>query len=175
MTKAEAFAKVLALFKKENFNEAKLVNGDLIQWEGELKVGIPVNLIDTDGNTTPIADGVYEMEDGSELYTVGGMVTQIEPKEVKPEPEGDMAAIEERLAKCEEMLASYQTKMSEVFTAITEYNTIVEGKFSEVKTIVEAIADEPTVPQPKPANTTFKATEKSTAEKLVEWKKNLNK
>lgn len=175
MTKAEAFAKIVSLFKKENFNDAKLINGDLIQWEGELAVGIPINLIDTDGNTMPIADGVYEMEDGSELYTVGGMVTQIEPKEVEMatvDVTEQMAALEDRMAKCESMMAEYKSKMEAAFAT---YNDAVEAKFSEVKEIVEAIAEEPIVPQAKPTNTTFKAVELTTAQKLHNWKTNLNK
>jgi hypothetical protein len=36
MTKLNAFAKIKALFINENFNDAKLADGTLIQWEGEL-------------------------------------------------------------------------------------------------------------------------------------------
>jgi hypothetical protein len=115
MTKLNAFAKIKALFNNENFNDAKLADGTLIQWEGELGEGTAIMVIDTDGNTTPAPDAIHELEDGTEVYTTGGLVTRIEPKteEVMEEEMAapDMAAYEERMMACEKKIADMETKM----------------------------------------------------------------
>jgi len=186
MTKFNAFAKIKALFANENFNDAKLADGTLIQWEGDLAEGVAIMTIDTDGNTLPIADGTYTMEDGSEVYTMGGLVTKIEPasEDVNGEnpaeaPEtmavSDTSMLEERLAACETKMADMEKKMQEMLSAVEMESQNVDSKFNEIKEIVETIADEPIVVAEAPKNSTFKKAKpsKTAAEKIADWKNSL--
>lgn len=187
MTKLNAFAKIKALFLSENFNDAKLADGTLIQWDGDLAEGVAIMVIDTDGNTTPAPDATHELEDGTLVTTTGGLVTKIEPKsaEVEVEVEAeqvveaaapDMSAMEERMASCESKISEMETKLSKMFTAVELASQNVDSKFSEIKTIVEAIAEEPIVVVEAPRNSTFKKAKptKSAAELIADWK-NSNK
>jgi len=176
MTKFNAFAKIKALFQNENFNDAKLADGTLIQWEGELGEGSAIMVIDTDGNTTPAPDATHELSDGTLVTTVGGLVTMIEPKSEEVEEEmaapNDMSAYEERMASCEKKIAEMETKMSEMFSAVELASQNVDSKFNEIKEIVETIAEEPIVEVEAPKNSTFKKakTKQSAADRIAEWK-----
>lgn len=178
MTKLNAFAKIKALFQNENFNDAKLADGTLIQWEGELGEGTAIMVIDTDGNTTPAPDATHELSDGTLVTTVGGLVNMIEPKsedviEEEMEVAPDMAAYEERLMACEKKMAEIETKMAEMFTAVELASANVDSKFNEIKEIVDVIAEEPIVVAEAPKNSTFKKanTKQSAADRIAEWKK----
>ena len=63
--------------KIENFESATLKDGSKIIWDGDLSEGVAIMTIDTQGNQVPALDGTYTLEDGSEVYTVGGLVTKI--------------------------------------------------------------------------------------------------
>jgi hypothetical protein len=94
----------------------------------------------------PAPDAKHELEDGTIVTTVGGLVTSIEPKkEVEVEVElaemPDMKMMEERMASCESKMKEMETKMNEMFAsyeskfaAITESNT---AKFAAINAIVE--------------------------------------
>lgn len=177
MTKLNAFAKIKALFQNENFNDAKLADGTLIQWEGELGEGTAIMVIDTDGNTTPAPDATHELSDGTLVTTVGGLVTMIEPKSEEVEEEEmaevDMKVYEERMMACEKKIEEMEKKISEMFSAVESASANVDSKFNEIKEIVETIADEPIVEVEAPKNSTFKKAKpkQSAADRIAEWKK----
>ena len=139
-----------------------------------------------DGNQMPAPDAAHELEYGTIVTTVGGLVTSIEPKkedevEVELAVEPDMSKLEERIMACEEKMTSMETKMSEMFAAyeskfaaISENN---ENKFEAISKIVEEIAAEPIVVAAKPSNSTFskKAVAMTTVERIAEFKKLSNK
>ena len=75
--------------KKFFFGEAKpqkfamegtLPDGTKVMIDGEeINVGVPVMVMDAEGNTAPIADGEYEvvMEEKYMIVTVGGLITEV--------------------------------------------------------------------------------------------------
>jgi preprotein translocase subunit YajC len=172
--------------KVEKFNSAKLVDGTEVMWDGEISEGTAIMVVAEDGNQMPAPDAVHELEDGTKVTTVGGLVTSIEPKsEVEVEVElaemPDMKMIEERMGACESKMKEMETKMNEMFAsyeskfaAITESNT---AKFAAINAIVEEIAAEPIVVAAKPTNSTFSKKERtmSTIERIAEFKKLQNK
>jgi preprotein translocase subunit YajC len=171
--------------KIEKFNSAKLADGTEVMWEGELSEGAAIMVVSEDGNQMPAPDATHELEDGTMVTTVGGLVTAIEGKkkeevEVEMAAPIDMAKIEERMAACEEKMKSMETKMSEMFATIeSKYeavNKLNESKFEAIKVIVDEIAEEPVVEQPKPKQSTFsKADKKKTAaEMMAAYKKFTN-
>ena len=172
--------------KVEKFNSAKLADGTEVMWDGELSEGTAIMVVAEDGNQMPAPDAKHELEDGTIVTTVGGLVTAIEPKkEVEVEVElaemPDMKMMEERMASCESKMKEMETKMNEMFAsyeskfaAITESNT---AKFAAINAIVEEIAAEPIVVAAKPTNSTFSKKERtmSTIERIAEFKKLQNK
>jgi preprotein translocase subunit YajC len=172
--------------KVEKFEKAKLADGTEIMWDGELSEGTAIMVVAEDGNQMPAPDAKHELEDGTIVTTVGGLVTSIEPKkEVEVEVElaemPDMKMMEERMASCESKMKEMETKMNEMFAsyeskfaAITESNT---AKFAAINAIVEEIAAEPIVVAAKPTNSTFSKKERtmSTIERIAEFKKLQNK
>jgi preprotein translocase subunit YajC len=172
--------------KVEKFNSAKLADGTEVMWDGELSEGTAIMVVAEDGNQMPAPDAKHELEDGTIVTTVGGLVTSIEPKkEVEVEVElaemPDMKMMEERMASCESKMKEMETKMNEMFAsyeskfaAISESNT---AKFAAINAIVEEIAAEPIVVAAKPTNSTFSKKERtmSTIERIAEFKKLQNK
>ena len=174
--------------KIEKFESAKLKDGTEIMWDGDLSEGSAIMVV-TDGNQMPAPDATHELEDGTKITTVGGLVTAIEGAKTETEVEIEMAApidmtkLEERMAACEEKMKSMEVKMSEMFgkfTAIDETiaNTTKSAneKFEAIKVIIDEIAEEPIVEQPKPSHSTFSKADKklSAVEKLAAYKKFTN-
>jgi preprotein translocase subunit YajC len=174
--------------KVEKFNSAKLADGTEVMWDGELSEGTAIMVVAEDGNQMPAPDAAHELEDGTIVTTVGGLVTSIEPKkekevevEVELAEENNMGAMEDRMAACESKMAEMETKMNEMFASyeskfasINESNT---AKFAAINAIVEEIAAEPIVVAAKPTNSTFSKKERtmSTIERIAEFKKLQNK
>lgn len=170
--------------KVEKFNEAKLEDGTVVMWDGELSEGTAIMVVAEDGNQMPAPDAAHELEDGTIVTTVGGLVTSIQPtKEVEVElaEENTMANHEERMKAMEDKMAEIETKMNEMFaayeskfTSISESNT---AKFAAINAIVEEIAAEPIVVAVKPSNSTFSKKERAmtTIERIAEFKKLSNK
>ena len=172
--------------KVEKFNSAKLADGTEVMWDGELAEGTAIMVVAEDGNQMPAPDAAHELEDGTIVTTVGGLVTSIEPKkevevEVELAVEPDMSKLEERLMACEEKMTAMETKMAEMFSAVeSKFASINESnvsKFEEISKIVEEIAAEPIVVAAKPSNSTFskKAVAMTTVERIAEFKKLSNK
>ena len=172
--------------KVEKFNSAKLADGTEVMWDGELAEGTAIMVVSEDGNQMPAPDAKHELEDGTIVTTVGGLVTSIEPKkevevEVEMAEDNTMAKHEERMKSMEDKMAEIETKMNEMFAAyeskfasISESNT---AKFAAINAIVEEIAAEPIVVAAKPTNSTFSKKERtmSTIERIAEFKKLSNK
>lgn len=172
--------------KVEKFNEAKLADGTVVMWDGELSEGTAIMVVAEDGNQMPAPDAAHELEDGTIVTTVGGLVTAIEPKkevevEVELAEDNTMAKHEERMKAMEDKMAEIETKMNEMFASyeskfasISESNT---AKFAAINAIVEEIAAEPIVVAAKPSNSTFSKKERtmSTIERIAEFKKLSNK
>ena len=177
--------------KTEKFKSAKLEDGTEVMWDGEIAEGSAIMVVDADGNQMPAPDATHVLEDGTNVTTVGGLVTMIEPKEKETEVEiemGDdnMKKMEERMASCETKMAEIESKMTEMFenyknkfsaidNTINSTTKSITEKFDAIKVIVDDIADSPIVETPKPTNITFKKKSvKSAAERIAEIK-NSNK
>jgi hypothetical protein len=189
ITAKEALMQIGKLLKMDfaaiqKFETAKLADGTEITWDGELAEGTAIMVVAEDGNQMPAPDATHELEDGTKVTTVGGLVTKIEGKEVEVEVEMaapiDMAKIEERMGACEEKMKSIETKMTEMFATIeSKYeavNKLNESKFEAIKVIVDEIAEEPAVAVEKPKQSTFSkaAGKKSAVEMMAAYKKFTN-
>lgn len=166
MTRKEAFEKIRVILGLENtMATAKLSDGSIIQWEGELKEGIALNIVDTEGNQTPMADGEHTMEDGTKITCVGGLITKIEAPVEESSDEmsdfeklivkhiEDFAAFTAKFEALESKVNEYEVKFAEITEASKAANVTVEDKFAKIVELVETISKEPEVIVPAPLNT----------------------
>jgi septal ring factor EnvC (AmiA/AmiB activator) len=193
MTKKEAFEKIKTLlFGEQKMYDAKLVDGTIVQWEGELSEGTAIMVVAEDGNTIPAPDAVHELEDGTKITTVGGLITAIESKE--KEEEGEMKeemanefekmfashleafnSLLEKFSTIENKVAEYELKFSEISNNINDITKNNTEKFNAIVEIVDAISEQP-AGEPEPVkNVLFKKKETKSAYDVFasynEWKK----
>jgi hypothetical protein len=155
------------LFAGMNFTDIKLKDGTLIQYEGELKEGTEVYIINEDATTSLAEDKDYELEDGTKISTVAGKVTMITPKEEEVAVAEEMASeevviepvVETPSATIEDRVSAIESKLAEILDALNK--DVVEDKledpamtemiklkeeFSAIKELVNIIADKPIEP-----------------------------
>lgn len=170
MTRKEAFEKIQKLlFGEQKMAEAKLADGTIIQWEGDLVEGAAINVIAEDGNTTPAPDATHELEDGTKITTVGGLVTSIEKPEMETEVEVEdkkekmasefeaafanhveaFAGIVSRVEALENAVKSYEEKFSAINTEVEGKDKSINEKFAAITEIVKEIAETPAEPSEK--------------------------
>ena len=108
--------------------EAKLVDGTIIVSEAdELAEGVVLNILSEDGEQTPIPQGTYSLEDGTEFSTdENGVVLEVSAKEEEEEVEQK----EEEEVEMEE--ATEDTMLEEVGNVVRE---LLENVTSELNTI----------------------------------------
>lgn len=170
MTRKEAFEKIQKLlFGEQKMAEAKLADGTIIQWEGDLVEGAAINVIAEDGNTTPAPDATHELEDGTKVTTVGGLVTSIEKPEMETEVEVEdkkekmasefeaafanhveaFAGIVSRVEALENAVKSYEEKFSAINTEVEGKDKSINEKFAAITEIIKEIAETPAEPSEK--------------------------
>ena len=200
MTRKEAFAKIKELlFGEQQFKQAKLADGTVVVWEGELGTGTALFVIDEAGTQQAAPDGEHTLEDGTIVTTAGGLVVTVTPKEqeeeeveieveaAKEEKKDEMAGeMEMMLEKLAEKVAALETKIEEmgkkeamsseeVDAKVSEVKNELENKFAAIKETVEAIAAEPAAEEVQPVKGAFKKAPKNTIEDLAKTIQNLKK
>jgi hypothetical protein len=196
MTSKDAIDKIKNLIKfgtvEAKFEQAKLADGTIIQWEDDLGEGTAIMVVGEDGNTMPAPDAVHELEDGTMVTTVGGLVTKIEPKKEEEVIEEEMAAepnpefikhledfkmMVERMTAIENKLAEYESKFSAITETVKNTETSTSDKFAKVIELVEAISNEPATIVEAPRNITYKKipNKQSAIEIFKDYQNKLNK
>ena len=200
MTRKEAFAKIKELlFGEQQFEQAKLADGTVVVWEGELGTGTALFVIDEAGTQQPAPDGEHTLEDGTVVTTAGGLVVTVTPKEQEQEVEievengsdkekkeemaGEMEMMVQKLAekvaaleaKIEEMGKKEAMSSEEVEAKVSEVKNELENKFAAIKETVEAIAAEPAAEEVQPVKGAFKKAPKNKIEDLAKTIQNLKK
>jgi hypothetical protein len=114
------------------FAELTLVDGTVVSFEGEEAViGTALNVIGLEG-VVPAPDGTHETTEGLLITTVNGIIENIETKEMEaPEAEEEVivefaskeefAALNDRIAKLEEMLVSLGSKVEDTFSVFEKF------------------------------------------------------
>jgi hypothetical protein len=174
------------------FEQAKLADGTIIQWEDDLGEGTAIMVVGEDGNVMPAPDAVHELEDGTMVTTVGGLVTKIEGKKEEEVIEEEMAAepnpefikhledfkmMVERMTAIENKLAEYESKFSAITETVKNTETSTSDKFAKVIELVEAISNEPATIVEAPRNITYKKipNKQSAIEIFKDYQNKLNK
>lgn len=146
----DAIAEMKQIFSAKvanSFSEATLLDGTTIQYEGELAVGTPVFVMDTDMNAIPASEGTYDLAGDMEgvqiVVDADGIITEVidARQELSDDAPEDAAPTEEAMSaeKVEEIisakLGAFSTsieKIAEMMSAIVEEN---ESFKSEIETL----------------------------------------
>jgi preprotein translocase subunit YajC len=169
-------------FSEEKTEEVKmetatLVDGTIIEWEGELAVGTAI-FVQTGEGLIPAPDSVHQVEGGMLVTTEGGIVTEI--VEIEEEVEVEVAATEFATV---ESFNSLLEKFNEVVArleAMEKKNVEQEAKFNSMKDIfsktvdlVEKVAELPSEePQKAPAKLSKKEEQFANIMKIAQTLKN---
>jgi DNA repair exonuclease SbcCD nuclease subunit len=189
MTKSEALSKIKnLLFGEQKFEQAKLEDGTIVMWEGELATGTALFVVAEDGTQMPAPDAEHKLEDGSIVSTVGGLVVTVTPAEseekeeveVEDKKKEEMASeLEMYVEKLAEKLAALEVKIEEmgkkpeamstedVNAKVDAINTEIASKFNAVIDLVSKISNEPAAAPAQPVKSGFKKENKNSIEDLA--------
>lgn len=152
--------------KKEEkmMGEGKLKDGTMVTYD-ELEVGYPLMVV-TEQGTNPAPDGTHEMQDGTKVSTVNGLITEIIPAlPVAPaETEAGMYPKkdeEDMGKKLKELMDAINAKMSAIETEISKQQETNKQMFE----LIEKIGDLPTT-EPKKENQAFTTAKDKKQEKI---------
>ena len=204
MTKSEALSKIKTLlFGEQKFEQAKLEDGTIVMWEGELNTGTALFVVDEQGVQMPAPDGEHKLEDGTIVSTAGGLVVTVTPAEAEEEAEieievedkkteekkdevmaGELELLVEKLAeklatleaKIEEMGKKPESMSSEDINAKVEaINTEIASKFNAVIDLVSKISNEPAAEVVQPVKSGFGKVRTNSIEDIAKTIQNLKK
>lgn len=137
--------------------EGTLPDGTKVMIDGEsINVGIPVMVMDEQGNTAPIADGEYEviMEEKYMIVTVGGLITEVKgengeattpdvtsPAEAMPTAPTEPAPTEQPMVSAEK-IQMLEDRISKLESMISESANLQSEESSNSKQIVIKLQSE---------------------------------
>lgn len=199
MTKSEALSKIkILLFGEQKFEQAKLEDGTIVMWEGELSTGAALFVVDEQGVQMPAPDGEHKLEDGTIVSTAGGLVVTVTPADAEGEAEievevedkknedmaGELEMLVEKLAeklaaleaKIEEMGKKPESMSSEDVNAKVEaINSEIASKFNAVVDLVSKISNEPAAEVVQPVKSGFGKVRTNSIEDISKAIHNLKK
>jgi hypothetical protein len=121
---------------KINLMEVKTRDGLTLTWEGDAEVGKDIFIVLEDGTQSPLADGEYELEDGTKIIAQGGKVAEIKAPEASEDLQEPVAA-----APATDVLEAVKPLIEELRGIIAELTTRVD-KLENVENVVEESNDE---------------------------------
>lgn len=161
----------------------KTKDGMEVVVSGELKVGSAVSIVDAEGNKTAVPDGEIVLETGEAVTVVGGLITEVKPKEAEKKEEtpapAPAPADAEMAAKMAEHKKEFETKLSDTVKSfeakLAESNKAIEvlkKQNSFLLSKFEEIANTPVITEQV---TEAKKWEDMTALERRRYEKSLNK
>jgi hypothetical protein len=126
---------------KEIFLDAKLADGTQIKVEGDSLVEGAKVVVVTEQGEVPAPDGVHELEDGSKVQTIDGIIAQIEAADAEDESGMEAGAIEDAggdygdpvEVEMMDMLKDFVKKMSDKMASMEQKMSEVENQFKAFK------------------------------------------
>tara|TARA_R110002020_G_scaffold101028_2_gene238416 strand:+ start:715 stop:1353 length:639 start_codon:yes stop_codon:yes gene_type:complete len=119
--------------------EAKLVDGTIVVSEAdELAEGVVLNILSEDGEQTPMPQGTYSLEDGTEFTTdENGVVLEVSAKE-----EEEVEQKEEEEVEMEEETTTDETMLEEVGNVVRELLENVTNELNTIKSELDELRGE---------------------------------
>jgi len=115
--------------------EAKLADGTIIVSEAdELAEGVVLNILSEDGEQTPMPEGNYSLEDGTEFSTdANGVVTEVSAKEEEVEQEEEEVEMEEETSTEDTMLEEVGNVVRELLENVTSELNTIKAELDELR------------------------------------------
>jgi hypothetical protein len=146
----------------EIFLDAKLMDGTIVKVEGDgLVEGAAVKVVTEEmPDGVPAPDGVHELEDGTKIETMGGIISKIEEKIEEAEP---AVEIEVEAAKKEDMggMEEVYSLLKDMMEKISEKMKSMEDKMSAVEADFDAFKKAPAAKKIADGKTDFNKTSNS--------------
>jgi exonuclease VII small subunit len=153
MNASEKLKKIIeVILEKQPVKQAsaKLIDGTEIQFE-ILEVNQPINVVTSEG-VMSLNSGTYELEDGTKIEVVDGVIKSIE----KPQAQAQVSqadevlkSFEEKLNALEGKLAKFEEAMLKVAQAADEKIEKVEQRINELPAAKKTQAEKEQVKQGK--------------------------
>ena len=132
---------------EQKFEEATLVDGTIVKWEGELAEGVALVVVMPEGEVAA-PDGIHELSDGTVVETAGGLVVNIEAIDAQKEDdkEEEMYDNEFTSEMVNELIEKAVAKYAEAFTAsldlVKSENESLKVELAEIKSAKEELKNE---------------------------------
>lgn len=116
--------------------DVALIDGTMLMVD-KLEVGAKAEFMGEDGIAIP-AEGEFELADGTYVICVGGVISEIKPKEVEaqPEPVSEMTAtlskMAEQISNLEKAFAAKQTSLETQLSENTKAVSVVLSAIDEI-------------------------------------------
>lgn len=141
-----ADAEVEEATEEVNFDEATLVDGTIVKWEGELADGTALVVVMPEGEVAA-PDGIHELSDGTLIETAGGLVVNIEAaSDSKKKEEEEMYDNEFTSEELNALIEKAMAKYAEAFTAsldlVKSENETLKTELAEIKSAKEELKNE---------------------------------
>lgn len=139
---AELKAKLAKAMLKESFAATKTDKAVLVHETEELNVGTEVFVEDEEGNRTPAEDGIYTLEDGTQIKVAEGKVEEIiEPTEEEAEAEEtEVEAAEETPEETPAEEYATKAELEALASAVAELIAVVYDLIAKVDGATEAFS-----------------------------------
>lgn len=141
-----ADAEVEEATEEVNFDEATLVDGTIVKWEGELADGTALVVVMPEGEVAA-PDGIHELSDGTLIETAGGLVVNIEAasdskKKEEEEKYDNEFTSEELNALIEKAMAKYAEAFTASLDLVKSENETLRTELAEIKSAKEELKNE---------------------------------
>ena len=164
--------------KEVEMATATLVDGTIVEWEGELAVGTAI-FVQTGEGLIPAPDAVHELEGGLLVTTEGGIVTEIvEPSaevEIEVEAAAEFATVESfnsLLDKFNDVVSRLEAIEKKANEQEARFNSMKEA-FGKTVDLVEKVAELPSEePTKAPAKLSKKEEQFANILKIAQQLKN---
>lgn len=138
---AELKAKLAKAMLKESFAATKTDKAILVHETEELNVGTEVFVEDEEGNRTPAEDGIYTLEDGTQIKVAEGKVEEIlEAEEETEVEETEVEAAEETPEETPAEEYATKAEFEALATAVADLTAVVNDLIAKVDGTNEAFS-----------------------------------
>ena len=127
--------------------EARLQDGTMIATDAEVfEEGANVYTVSEEGESVPVGDGEYILEDGKVLVVTSGLVSEV--REAEAEVEEDLASTVksqgETISRLEETIKGLTANLSKVETLEKDNTAMAETLLKLTSKVTKSVLDEPT-------------------------------
>ena len=187
---------------KLNFKDIMLPDGSTLRYEGDMPmVQMPATIVQPDGTELPAPDAIYEMEDGTSIEVIGGIIVTVTPPATEVEtPESAMPTTptemenntatvksliethtkehhftkEEVTTLLEQSVVNVTEKFATATKELSDKIQVMEGYNTDLSALVLKFSEQPAETSVKKLPVNLKSEPTNKRESLEEYRKRMN-